>query len=89
VAVDDSPVGWTDEIDEILVGDLVVAVGMPTPMGGVALASVTPIGLRDRDAGTVGFTSSLGFGRKLERIAADPRTTSQRACRNPDSRLRR
>jgi hypothetical protein len=28
--------------------------------------------MRDRDAGTVTFTSSLGFGRKLERIAADP-----------------
>lgn len=64
---------WPDEVDEILTGDLTVAVGMPTPKGGVALASVTPIGLRDRAAGTVGFTSSLGFGRKLERIAADPR----------------
>lgn len=37
------------------------------------LNSVTPLGIRDRDAGTVTFTTSLGFGRKLERIAADPR----------------
>ena len=64
---------WPDEIDEILAGDLVVAVGSPTPQGGVVLNSVAPIGLRDRTAGTVGFTTSLGFGRKLERIAADPR----------------
>jgi hypothetical protein len=42
-------------------------------MGGVVVNSVTPIGLRDREAGTVTFTTSLGFGRKLERIAADPR----------------
>lgn len=67
------PVAWPDEVDEILTGDLVVAVGSPTPMGGVVLTSVTPLGLRDRDAGTVTFTTSLGFGRKLERIAADPR----------------
>jgi hypothetical protein len=67
------PVSWPDEVDEILAGDLVVAIGSPTPMGGVVLNSVTPLGLRDRDAGTVSFTTSLGFGRKLERIAADPR----------------
>lgn len=66
-------VAWPDEIDEILAGDLVAVVGMPTPRGGVALASVAPIGLRDRDRGTVSFTTSLGFGRKLERIAQDPR----------------
>ena len=67
------PVSWPDEVDEILAGDLVVAVGSPTPMGGVVLNSVTPLGLRDRGLGTVTFTTSLGFGRKLERIAADPR----------------
>jgi hypothetical protein len=66
-------VAWPDEVDGILGGDLTVAVGMPTPKGGVVLASVTPLGLRDREVGTVGFTTSLGFGRKLERIAADPR----------------
>lgn len=67
------PVPWPDEVDEIFAGDLVVAVGSPTTMGGVVLNSVTPVGLRDRSAGTVTFTTSLGFGRKLERIAADPR----------------
>lgn len=67
------PLTWPDEVDEILAGDLVVVVGSPTPRGGVVLNSVTPLGLRDREAGTVTFTSSLGFGRKLERIAADPR----------------
>ena len=68
-----TPLQWPDEIDELFTGDLVVAVGSPTPAGGVVLNSVTPLGLRDREAGTVTFTTSLGFGRKLERIAADPR----------------
>jgi len=35
--------------------------------------AVAPIGLHDRAAGTVGFTTSLGFSKKLERIARDPR----------------
>jgi hypothetical protein len=35
--------------------------------------AVAPVGLRDRNAGTVGFTTSLGFGRKLERLEKDPR----------------
>jgi hypothetical protein len=34
---------------------------------------VAPIGLRDREAGTVTFTTSLGFGKKLERIKRNPR----------------
>ena len=72
-AASNTPDPWPDEVDEILAGDLVVAVGSPTPRGGVVLNSVTPLGMRDRAAGTVTFTSSLGFGRKLERIARDPR----------------
>ena len=68
-----TPLQWPDEVDEILSGDLVVTVGSPTPAGGVVLNSVTPLGLRDRELGTVTFTTSLGFGKKLERIAADPR----------------
>jgi hypothetical protein len=67
------PVDWPDEVDEILGGDLTVGIGMPTGRQGVSLATVTTLGLRDREAGTVTFTTSLGFGRKLERIADDPR----------------
>jgi hypothetical protein len=44
-----------------------------TPAGGAVVTAVAPIGLRDREAGTVSFTTSLGFGRKLERIKRDPR----------------
>jgi hypothetical protein len=35
--------------------------------------AVAPVGLHDRARGTVAFTTSLGFSKKLERIAADPR----------------
>jgi nitroimidazol reductase NimA-like FMN-containing flavoprotein (pyridoxamine 5'-phosphate oxidase superfamily) len=66
-------VTWDDEIDSVLAGDLTAALGYRTPAGGVVLVAVAPIGLRDRAAGTVGFTTSLGFGRKLERIRRDPR----------------
>ena len=66
-------VQWPDEVDEIFGSDLTVAIGMPTGMQGVSLSTVTTLGMRDRDAGTVTFTTSLGFGRKLERIADDPR----------------
>jgi hypothetical protein len=64
---------WPDEVDEVIGGDLTCAVANVTPAGGAVVTAVAPIGLRDREAGTVGFTTSLGFGRKLERIRAQPR----------------
>jgi hypothetical protein len=67
------PVSWDDEVEEVLAGDLTTALGYRTPAGGVVVQAVAPIGLHDRDAGTVGFTTSLGFSKKLERIAKDPR----------------
>jgi pimeloyl-ACP methyl ester carboxylesterase len=68
-----APVRWDDEVDAILAGDLTAALGYRTPAGGVVVQAIAPIGLRDHAAGTVGFTTSLGFSRKLERIARDPR----------------
>ena len=62
------PVTWSDTADEIITGDLTTAVAYVTPAGGAVVTAVAPIGLRDRDAGTVSFTTSLGFGRKLERL---------------------
>jgi hypothetical protein len=73
----DRPAGgactWGEAEDAILGGDLTAALGYVTPARGVVLAPVAPIGLRDRAAGTVGFTTSVGFGRKLERIDRNPR----------------
>ena len=44
-----------------------------TPAVGSVVTAVAPVGLRDRERGTVGFTTSLGLGRKLERIRQNPR----------------
>src|SRR4051795_5562925 len=66
-------VAWDDEVDDVIGGDLTAGLAYVTPAGGAVVTAVAPIGLRDRDAGTVSFTTSLGFGRKLERIERDPR----------------
>jgi hypothetical protein len=68
-----SEINWSDRVDEVLTGDLTAALAYVTPAGGVVITAVAPIGMRDRDAGTVTFTTSLGFGRKLERINRNPR----------------
>ena len=64
---------WDDRTDAILDGDLTAALSYVTPAGGAVVTPVAPIGLRDRAANRVTFTTSLGFGRKLDRIKADPR----------------
>jgi hypothetical protein len=64
---------WSSVDDEIIGGDLTAALAYVTPAGGAVVTPVAPIGLRDRDAGTVAFTTSLGFGRKLDRINLNPR----------------
>src|SRR5215207_424790 len=64
---------WTDEIDEVLAGDLTTAVAYITPAGGAVATAVAPIGLRDRDAGELTFTTSLGFSKKIERLRKDPK----------------
>ena len=64
---------WSDDEDAIIGGDLTAALAYLTPAGGAVVTPVAPIGLRDRDAGTVTFTTSLGFGRKLERMRSNPR----------------
>jgi hypothetical protein len=66
------PVSWPDDVDAVLAGDLAVALAYVTPAGGTVVTPVSPIGLRDRDAGTVTFTTSLGLGKKLERIERNP-----------------
>src|SRR6185295_6343377 len=69
---EDGPV-WPDEVDDVLGGDLTCAIAYVTPAGGAVVTAVAPIGLRDREANTVGFTTSLGFGRKLDRLRTEPR----------------
>ncbi len=64
---------WSDVDDEIIGGDLTAALAYLTPAGGAVVTPVAPMGLRDRAAATVSFTTSLGFGRKLDRIDENPR----------------
>jgi hypothetical protein len=64
-------VSWSEEVDGVLGGDLTAALTYLTPAGGAVATCVAPIGLRDPQAGWVGFTTSLGFGKKLDRIEHD------------------
>ena len=64
---------WADELEALFAADLTAALGYRTPAGGVVVQAVAPIGLHDRERGTLGFTTSLGFSKKLERLALDPR----------------
>ena len=64
---------WPDEVDRVIAGDMTAALAYVTPAGGAVVTAVAPIGMRDRERGSVGFTTSLGFGKKLERIRRNPR----------------
>jgi hypothetical protein len=66
-------VTWDDDLDAIFGGDLTAALGYRTPAAGIVVQAIAPIGLRNREKGTLGFTTSLGFSKKLDRITADPR----------------
>lgn len=62
------PVQWSDEVDEIIGGDLAAGFAYLTPAKGVVIAPMAPLGLRDREKGTLTVTTSLGLWRKLDRI---------------------
>jgi len=68
----DTPVRWGEDADDVMRGDLTAAAAYVTPAGGAVVVGVSPCGLADRDRGTLGFTTSLGLGKKLERIVQDP-----------------
>jgi hypothetical protein len=61
-------VSWSDEVDEIIVGDAAAGLAYLTPAKGVVITPMTPLGLRDREAGTVTLTSTLALWKKLDRI---------------------
>ena len=71
--VSDAKVSWSDDIDDVLRGDITAAVAYVTPAGGAVATAVAPCGIDERAAGAVGFTTSLGFGKKLERIVREPK----------------
>lgn len=65
-------IGWSDEVDEIIGGDLAAGFSYVTPAKGVVVAPMAPLGLRDREAGRVTVTTSLGLWKKLDRIRSNP-----------------
>src|SRR6266704_1689451 len=65
------PVCWPDAVDDVIRGDITAAAAYLTPAGGAVVTAVAPCGIGRRDAGVVGFTTSLGFDKKLERVIVD------------------
>jgi nitroimidazol reductase NimA-like FMN-containing flavoprotein (pyridoxamine 5'-phosphate oxidase superfamily) len=67
-------VTWPDEIDAILAGDHTMMLATVTPASGVVLLPVTNFVVRDREAAvSSAVNTSIGVGKKLERIRANPR----------------
>jgi hypothetical protein len=66
------PLRWPDGVHEIITGDLTAAAAYVTPAGGAVVTGVAPCGFARREDGVVGFTTSLAFSKKLERILRDP-----------------
>jgi len=65
-------VTWDDDIDHIIAGDAAVGFASVTPSRGVVIMPMAPLGLRDREAGTVTITTSLGLPKKLVRLRKNP-----------------
>lgn len=68
-----TPVHWSDEADDVMRSDLTAVLSYLTPARGAVPTAVAPLGLADRERGIVTFSTSLGFGKKLERIRRDPK----------------
>jgi nitroimidazol reductase NimA-like FMN-containing flavoprotein (pyridoxamine 5'-phosphate oxidase superfamily) len=65
-------VQWPLEVDEILRGDQVVALGSATPAHGSVISPMTNFAVHDRAQHLVRVNSSIGAAKKLERLRANP-----------------
>ncbi len=65
-------VQWPEDLEDVLVGDQVVALASVTPARGVVLTPVTNFGPHDRSTGTARINSSVSANKKLDRIQANP-----------------
>jgi hypothetical protein len=65
-------VQWDDDVDEIITGDAAAGFASITPAKGVVIFPMAPMGLRNREAGTITVTSSLGLPKKIARVRANP-----------------
>jgi hypothetical protein len=61
-------VSWTDDVDEILASDLAVGFAYLMTAKGVVISPMAPLGLRDRQAGTVTVTTSQAMWKRLDRL---------------------
>ena len=76
---------WPDGVDRILTGDLTAAVAYVTPAKGVVITPMAPLGSRDREAGTIAVSTSLGLWKKLDRIRSNPSVSVAYARDHGDS----
>jgi hypothetical protein len=58
-------VRWSDDADDVIKSDITAAAAYLTPAGGAVVTAVAPCGIGQRDQGPIGYTTSLGFGKKL------------------------
>lgn len=65
-------VQWDDAVDSVLGGDAAAGFTYVTPAGGAVVVPMATLGLRDRDAGTVTVTTSVGLPKKLQRLQQNP-----------------
>ena len=65
-------VEWDDQVDEIIGGDAAAGFAYVTPARGVVTVPMAPLGIRDREAGTVTVNTSLGLPKKLDRLRSNP-----------------
>jgi hypothetical protein len=65
-------VRWAAEVNDVITGDITVAVAYLTPAGGAVVTAVAPCGISRPELGELGFTTSLGFSKKLERMITSP-----------------
>src|SRR5687767_13128015 len=63
---------WTDEVEDVVTGDVNVALAYATPAKGVVILPVTNFATRDRRAATITVNTSVGAWKKLDRIRRDP-----------------
>ncbi len=66
------PVAWPDAVDEVIAGDAAAGVAYLTPAKGVVITPMSPLGVRDRERGTVTVSTSLGLWKKIARLRANP-----------------
>jgi len=64
-------VHWDDEVDDIIGADAAALFSYVTPAKGVVMMPMAPLGVRDRERGTITVTTSVGLPKKLDRLRSN------------------